>query len=175
MLRRQAYARPRKPLIVFTPKQLLRLRAAQSSVEDFTKGTFRTVIAEQEKQVRDNAANVERVLLCSGRLYYDLAAERLKRKDDKVAIIRIEQLYPLDQWSVAQALKPYQNAELLWVQDEPANQGPWTFVSDHLESETLGGRELRLVSRAAAASPSTGLAKIHKVQAGELLGAAFDR
>ncbi|UNX53998.1 multifunctional oxoglutarate decarboxylase/oxoglutarate dehydrogenase thiamine pyrophosphate-binding subunit/dihydrolipoyllysine-residue succinyltransferase subunit [Georgenia sp. TF02-10] len=174
LLRRQAYARPRKPLVAFTPKQLLRLKAAASAVEDFTSGTFRTVIGEVEQRVRDGGEQVERVLLCSGRIYYDLAARRLKDVDDKVAIVRLEQLYPLDLDAVRAELARYPRAEVVWVQDEPENQGPWTFVSDHLPP-ALDGRELRVVSRPAAASPSTGSHKRHVEENAQLMDAAFAR
>jgi len=168
MLRRQAYNRPRKPLVVFTPKQLLRLRAAASSLEEFTSGTFRPVIGDQGAQ-----GTVDRVLLCSGRVYYDLAAHREKTGATSTAIVRLEQLYPLDQEAVQAELDRFPGAELVWVQDEPANQGPWTFLSDHLSEEALGGRELRLVSRPAAASPATGLGRVHKEQQATLIEQSF--
>jgi len=168
MLRRQAYNRPRKPLVVATPKQLLRLRAAASPLEEFTEGTFRTVIGDQGAQ-----GEVNRVLLCSGRVYYDLAAHREKTGASSTAIVRLEQLYPIDQDAVRAELERFPGAELVWVQDEPANQGAWTFLSDHLTPETLGGRELRLVSRPEAASPATGLGRVHKEQQAELIDAAF--
>ncbi len=174
MLRRQAYARPRKPLIVFSPKQLLRLKAAASPLEEFTSGTFRPVIGEVESRVRDAADQVERVLLCSGRVYYDLAAQRIKTDDSRTAIVRLEQLYPLELDQIRAELAAFPNAEVVWVQDEPQNQGPWTFVSDHL-GDALDGRELRVVSRPAAASPSTGSGKRHKEENGDLMERAFAR
>ena len=173
MLRRQAYARPRKPLIAFTPKQLLRLKAAASPVEEFTNGTFRTAIGEVEQRVLDGADKVDRVLLCSGRVYYDLAAKRIKDEDPRTAIVRLEQLYPLDVDTIRAELDRFPNAELVWVQDEPQNQGPWTFVSDHLPGAL--GRDLRVVSRAAAASPSTGSHKRHVQENADLMARAFAR
>ncbi|WP_127131985.1 multifunctional oxoglutarate decarboxylase/oxoglutarate dehydrogenase thiamine pyrophosphate-binding subunit/dihydrolipoyllysine-residue succinyltransferase subunit [Georgenia sp. SYP-B2076] len=173
MLRRQAYARPRKPLIAFTPKQLLRLKAAASPVEEFTNGTFRPVIGEVEPRVLDGADQVDRVLLCSGRVYYDLAAKRIKDEDPRTAIVRLEQLYPLDGDAIRAELDTFPGAELVWVQDEPENQGPWTFVSDHLPE--LVGRELRVVSRPAAASPSTGSHKRHGQEGADLTARAFAR
>ena len=137
-------------------------------MEDFTEGTFRPVIGDQGAQ-----GEVSRVLLCSGRVYYDLAAHREKSGASSTAIVRLEQLYPLDQDAVQAELDKYPGAELVWVQDEPANQGPWTFLSDHLSSQALGGRELRLVSRAAAASPAAGTGKMHAQQQAELIEAAF--
>ncbi|WP_425554585.1 multifunctional oxoglutarate decarboxylase/oxoglutarate dehydrogenase thiamine pyrophosphate-binding subunit/dihydrolipoyllysine-residue succinyltransferase subunit [Georgenia daeguensis] len=174
MLRRQAYARPRKPLIVFSPKQLLRLKAAASPVEEFTSGTFRPIIGEVESRVREAADQVDRVLLCSGRVYYDLAAQRIKNDDSRTAILRLEQLYPLELEQIKAELDVFPGAEVVWVQDEPQNQGPWTFVSDHL-GDALGGRDLRVVSRPAAASPSTGSGKRHKEENADLMARAFAR
>ncbi|WP_447924915.1 multifunctional oxoglutarate decarboxylase/oxoglutarate dehydrogenase thiamine pyrophosphate-binding subunit/dihydrolipoyllysine-residue succinyltransferase subunit [Georgenia muralis] len=174
MLRRQAYARPRKPLIVFSPKQLLRLKAAASPVEDFTSGTFRPVIGEVEERVRTAGEQVEKLLLCSGRIYYDLAAQRVKADDSGVAIARLEQLYPLDLDAVRAELAAFPDARVVWVQDEPENQGPWTFVSDHL-APALDGRALEVVSRPAAASPSTGSHKRHVEENAELMRQAFAR
>ncbi|MDF8265094.1 multifunctional oxoglutarate decarboxylase/oxoglutarate dehydrogenase thiamine pyrophosphate-binding subunit/dihydrolipoyllysine-residue succinyltransferase subunit [Luteipulveratus flavus] len=174
LLRRQAYARPRRPLIVFTPKQLLRLKAATSSPEDFTNGTFRPVIPDTTVA----AEKVDRVLLGSSRIIYDLEAERKKRGDDATAIVRIEQLAPIPAQEIADAVKAYPKAELVWVQDEPKNQGAWPFMALNLpEQLTAHGeqRGLRVVSRAASASPATGSAKKHQAQLAELIAQAFDR
>ncbi|OKL53579.1 alpha-ketoglutarate decarboxylase [Bowdeniella nasicola] len=168
LLRRQAYVRPRKPLIVFSPKQLLRLKAAASQLEDFTSGEFQPVIPDTS-----GASNVERVLLCSGRLYYDLAARRDKRGDTSTAIVRLEQLYPLPVEELQAELAKYGNAELVWVQDEPENQGPWYHIAMQLGPQL--DRRLRVISRPAAASPSAGTMKLHKSQAEEIFVAAFDR
>ena len=166
LLRRQAFARPRKPLIVFTPKQLLRLRAAQSQVEDFTKGSFQPVIGDERRE------GVNRVILTSGRVYYDLAARRAKQNADNVAIVRVEQLYPLDEAAIREALEPYGDAELVWVQDEPENQGPWPFMAYNLTK--LLGRHISVVSRPASASPSTGSSKRHAEENAILMDAAFN-
>ncbi|MFC0582557.1 multifunctional oxoglutarate decarboxylase/oxoglutarate dehydrogenase thiamine pyrophosphate-binding subunit/dihydrolipoyllysine-residue succinyltransferase subunit [Micrococcoides hystricis] len=168
LLRQQAYARPRRPLIIFTPKQLLRLKAAASSVEDFTKGSFQPVIPEHA----DLSPNqVETVMLVSGRLYYDLLAERDKRDDRTTAIVRVEQLYPLPTEQIKAELAKYPNAEVLWVQDEPANQGPWPFMVANLAPEL--DQPMRLVSRPASAATSTGSAKVHQVEGRELVARAF--
>ena len=169
MLRTQAYRRPRSPLIAFTPKQLLRRRAAVSEVSDFTGGTFKPVIGE----VDGNIANVDRVLLCSGRLYYDLLDERTKRGDTRTAIIRIEQLYPDPVDEVRSHLANYAGADVLWVQDEPENQGPWGHF--YLNLFRSLGISPTLVSRSAGAAPSTGLSKSHAAQNAEILAQAFDR
>lgn len=170
LLRRQAYSRPRKPLIVFTPKQLLRLKAAASAVEDFTQGTFQTVIPDTQEL---NASEVERVLLVSGRLYYDLLAARQKTGDTRTALVRVEQLYPLPVEEIRSAVAKYPNAEIVWAQDEPANQGPWPFIGLNLPEHL--DRGLRLVSRPASAATSTGSAKRHAVEQDILIKNAFGR
>ncbi|MGP4994255.1 multifunctional oxoglutarate decarboxylase/oxoglutarate dehydrogenase thiamine pyrophosphate-binding subunit/dihydrolipoyllysine-residue succinyltransferase subunit [Glutamicibacter ardleyensis] len=170
LLRRQAYARPRKPLIVFTPKQLLRLKAAATQVEDFTTGGFQEVIADSTIANKDA---VEKVLLVSGRLYYDLIAARTKAQDEKVAIVRVEQLYPAPVKQIADELAKYPNASVSWVQDEPANQGPWPFFGLYVAPEL--DAKVNLVSRPASAATSAGNAKRHEAEAAVLLKAAFAR
>lgn len=164
LLRLQAYRRPRKPLVVFTPKSMLRLRAAASAVTDFTSGQFQTVIGDPI-----DPTQVRRVLMCAGKVYYDLLAARGDRKD--VAIVRLEQYYPLDIPAISAALAPFGNAELVWVQDEPINQGAWQFLMLNLAPEI--GRNMRVVSRPASASPSTGSNKVHVIQQNALVAAAF--
>lgn len=174
VLREQAFRRPRRPLIVFTPKQLLRLKAATSSVEDFTDGAFQPVIGETEQKVIDGG-RVTRVLLCSGRVYYDLIAERAKCQDDTIAIIRLEQLYPLPVEELAEALAPFEGAELVWVQDEPENQGVWPFLALNLPDSITGGKRPGLASRHVAAAPAVGTAGVYKHTQAELVAKAFDR
>ncbi|MGZ4602353.1 MAG: multifunctional oxoglutarate decarboxylase/oxoglutarate dehydrogenase thiamine pyrophosphate-binding subunit/dihydrolipoyllysine-residue succinyltransferase subunit, partial [Kineosporiaceae bacterium] len=171
LLRRQAYAKPRRPLVVFTPKSMLRLKAAASAVDDFTSGTFRTVIGESETL---EPGKVDRVLICSGKVYYDLLAERTKRGDRRIAIVRLEQLYPLDVVAVNQAIGAFPHAQLVWVQEEPANQGPWPFIALNLP-EHLGGRPLLRVSRPASASPAAGSSKKHAAEQATLVRQSFDR
>nr|WP_026460706.1 multifunctional oxoglutarate decarboxylase/oxoglutarate dehydrogenase thiamine pyrophosphate-binding subunit/dihydrolipoyllysine-residue succinyltransferase subunit [Schaalia suimastitidis] len=170
MLRMQAYRRPRKPLVVFTPKQLLRLSAATSPVEDFTGGAFQPVYGEVNPTI---GPNVDRVLLCSGRLYYDLVRERSAREDTRTAIIRIEQLYPLPCEELAEALAPFAGAEIVWAQDEPANQGPWPFLA--LELFAPLGMVVRRVSRPASATTAAGRGALHQQQLRALLDQAFAR
>ncbi|MBI4943185.1 MAG: multifunctional oxoglutarate decarboxylase/oxoglutarate dehydrogenase thiamine pyrophosphate-binding subunit/dihydrolipoyllysine-residue succinyltransferase subunit, partial [Actinobacteria bacterium] len=171
LLRRQAYAQPRRPLVVFTPKSMLRLKTAQSAVEDFTTGGFRTVIPEGPSL---RSSDVDRVLLCSGKVYWDLLAERTKRGDTRTAIVRLEQLYPLDAAAVLDAVDRFPNAQLVWVQEEPANQGPWPFIALNLP-EHLGGRPLMRVSRPASASPAAGSSKKHAAEQASLVQQSFDR
>jgi 2-oxoglutarate dehydrogenase E1 component len=175
LLRRQAYARPRRPLIVFTPKSMLRLKAASSMPEEFTTGGFRPVLPDTATL---DAAAVTRVILCSGKVVWDLEAARAKRGDTQTAIIRVEQLAPIPAQEIAAALRAYPNADVLWVQDEPQNQGAWPFMALNLpellaaQGET---RALRVVSRAASASPATGSHKMHEIEQADLLDRAFTR
>ncbi|WP_136609684.1 multifunctional oxoglutarate decarboxylase/oxoglutarate dehydrogenase thiamine pyrophosphate-binding subunit/dihydrolipoyllysine-residue succinyltransferase subunit [Sinomonas albida] len=168
LLRRQAYSRPRKPLIVFTPKQLLRLKAAASPVEEFTTGAFRPVIPDQENL---DPQGVQRVLLVSGRLFYDLQAQRTKAKDTTTALVRIEQLYPLPTAEIAAELAKYPNAEVVWAQDEPANQGAWPFMALNLAPQL--DRELHIVSRPASAATSAGSMKRHSAEESTLIEECF--
>jgi len=171
LLRRQAYQRPRRPLVVFTPKSMLRLKAATSDVQDFTSGTFRTVVGDDLAAAK--ADQVTRVLLCSGKVYWDLLAHRVSSGDQQTAIVRFEQLYPLEPDAIAEALAPYRDAELVWVQDEPRNQGPWTFMSTHLPQ--IVGRDVQVVSRPESASPAAGSAKKHAAEQKALIEASFER
>ena len=177
LLREHTYTRPRRPLIVFTPKQLLRLKAACSPVEDFTSGTFQPVIGETDDAVLAAARKqgVDRVLLCSGRVYYDLLAHRTKTGDTRTAIVRLEQLYPLESSAIAEALAPFSGAELVWVQDEPANQGMWPYLALNLPTDLTGGVLPTLVSRPEAAAPAVGTAGVHRAQQEEILRQAFAR
>ncbi len=170
LLRRQAYSTPRRPLVVFAPKSMLRLKAASSAVEDFTNGTFQPVIDDQ--QGLDKNA-VSRVLFCSGKIYWDLLAESQKRNDGKTAIVRVEQLYPTPVDEIKATYAQYPNAELVWVQDEPANQGPWTYIGLFLP-KYMNGQVAKLVSRPASASPSTGSSKRHAAEQADLIERAFN-
>jgi 2-oxoglutarate decarboxylase len=164
LLRRQAYMRPRRPLIVFTPKSMLRLRGATSPVADFTSGKFEPVI--DDARVQDKAA-VKRVLFMAGKLYYDLLAELEKSPNPEIALVRLEQFYPLPGVELKQVAEQYPNAELAWVQDEPENQGAWPFF--YLQTNKLGTRPISLFSRAASASPAAGSAKRHAAEQADLI------
>lgn len=174
LLRSQAYARPRTPLIVFTPKGMLRHKAAASAPEDFTNGTFRAVLPDREKPT----GQVDRILLASSKLVYDLEEERAKREDSNTLILRMEQLYPTPAQAVADLIADYPEAELVWVQNEPANQGAWPFMAMNLPqalAELGVNRNVRVASRPAAASPATGSAKVHAIEQAALVAQAFDR
>jgi 2-oxoglutarate dehydrogenase E1 component len=155
LLRRQAYMRPRRPLIVFTPKAMLRLRGATSEVADFTQGRFEPVL--DDNRLADKAA-AKRVILTAGKIYYDIIAELDKREDSSIAVVRMEQFYPLPIAEINAALEQYPNADLVWTQDEPENQGAWPFMCLEL-AKHLKGRTISVASRPASASPATGSSK----------------
>ncbi len=150
---------------------MLRLKTATSDVADFTSGTFQPVIGDPLAAAEAGA--VDRVLLCSGKVYWELLAHRVRTGDRHTAIVRVEQLYPLDVDSARAALAPYPGAELVWVQEEPQNQGAWAFLSLH--APQVLGRPLSVVSRPESASTAAGSAKVHAAQHAELLDASFRR
>ncbi|MFT4306891.1 MAG: multifunctional oxoglutarate decarboxylase/oxoglutarate dehydrogenase thiamine pyrophosphate-binding subunit/dihydrolipoyllysine-residue succinyltransferase subunit, partial [Microbacterium sp.] len=170
LLRRQAYARPRKPLVVFTPKAMLRLRDAVSPVEDFTHGRFEPVIDDHRDLDR---GAVTRVLLHSGKVHWDLSAELAKNPNPQIALVRLEQYYPAPIDELNAVIDSYPNAELVWVQEEPENQGAWPFIALEVV-KYLHGRTIRLVSRAASASPAAGSAKVHAVEHAALIRQAIE-
>jgi multifunctional 2-oxoglutarate metabolism enzyme len=169
LLRKQAYQRPRRPLIVFTPKAMLRLRGATSPVAEFTRGAFQPVIDDASFH---DPGHAQRVVLSSGKIYYDLLAERDKRQAHHVALVRMEQYYPFPEAELARILGRYGQAEMLWVQEEPENQGAWPFIA----MEARNGRiaPLRVVSRPASASPATGSSKRSQEELRLLLDRSFD-
>ncbi|HEV7951472.1 MAG TPA: multifunctional oxoglutarate decarboxylase/oxoglutarate dehydrogenase thiamine pyrophosphate-binding subunit/dihydrolipoyllysine-residue succinyltransferase subunit [Glaciihabitans sp.] len=170
LLRRQAYARPRRPLIVFTPKAMLRLKGATSTVEDFTTGRFEPVI--DDARISDKAA-VKRVVLTSGKIYYDLLAELSKRDvQDEIALVRVEQYYPMPVNEVNSVVAQYPDAELMWVQDEPENQGAWPFISLEL-AKRIEGRAVTVSARKSSASPATGSTKRSAQQQSALIDTAL--
>ncbi|MFF0344006.1 multifunctional oxoglutarate decarboxylase/oxoglutarate dehydrogenase thiamine pyrophosphate-binding subunit/dihydrolipoyllysine-residue succinyltransferase subunit [Kribbella sp. NPDC004875] len=173
LLRRHTLGEEHVPMIVFTPKQLLRRKEAVSQPEELTHGTFRPVINDPEAEANPGA--VERVILASGRIVYDLLAERKKVEPDKIstAILRVEQLYPLPADEIVAELAKYPNAtEIRWVQDEPANQGPWPFMALNL-TEHLGGKPFYRVSRPAMSAPAVGSHGVHGTEQATLLKQAF--
>jgi 2-oxoglutarate dehydrogenase E1 component len=174
LLRRQMLRKQRKPLIVMTPKSLLRHKDATSSLEELAKGTFQTVIGERNVGDGIDAKKVTRVVACAGKVYFDLLAARRERKIDNVALFRIEQLYPLDDRRFAEELKQFPNAkELVWCQEEPRNQGAWYAITHRLETLLSKGQELRVTSRAASASPAVGYASKHIEQQKDLVDEAL--
>ncbi|GLK23341.1 alpha-ketoglutarate decarboxylase [Microbacterium thalassium] len=166
LLRRQAYQRPRRPLVVFTPKAMLRLRGATSAVEDFTTGTSFQPVIDDARQLDRSA--VKRVLLHSGKIHWDLKTELDKKPNEAVVLVRLEQFYPAPVEELNAILDTYPNAELVWVQDEPENQGAWPFIALEIVKH-LHGRTIRRISRAAAASTATGSPKVHAFEQAEIL------
>ena len=171
LLRRQVRPGMERPLVVMTPKSLLRLPAAASRLDDLASGGFRPVIDDAD--ITDAAA-VRRVVFCSGKVYYDLVEARKQSEDLRVAIVRLEQFYPFPQRAVQEVLAKYASAaQLVWAQEEPHNMGGWTFVRERLESLLNGAAELRYVGRSASASPATGSYSIHQKEQAELVAAAL--
>jgi 2-oxoglutarate dehydrogenase E1 component/2-oxoglutarate decarboxylase len=175
LLRRQALSDVHRPLVVFTPKSLLRAKAAVSAVEDFTDAAFQPVLGDPGVggEPLDDAA-VRRVLLCSGKVGYDLLARRESDGTADVAVVRVEQLYPLPAEQIREALERYPNAQdVVWVQEEPMNMGAWQFMAVNLPEDLPAGRRLRHVSRKASASPAVGSAKVHDAEQRQLVADAF--
>ena len=171
MLRRQMRQPMARPFILFSPKSLLRLPAAASPLEALTTGGFRVCLDDSE--VADRGA-VERVLFCSGKVYYDLRGEREKRADARTAIVRLEQLYPFPQERLKTILSGYPRLrDTVWVQEEPKNMGAWTFVKERSSDFLAAGQSLRYVGRAASPSPATGNAAVHKRELEQFLAEAF--
>ncbi|MBW9110088.1 multifunctional oxoglutarate decarboxylase/oxoglutarate dehydrogenase thiamine pyrophosphate-binding subunit/dihydrolipoyllysine-residue succinyltransferase subunit [Microbacterium ureisolvens] len=169
LLRRQAYSRPRRPLIVFTPKAMLRLRGATSPVEDFLSGRFEPVI-DDDRRIDKSA--VKRVLLHAGKIHWDLRAELDKNPNPEIALVRLEQFYPAPVDELNAVIDSYPNAELVWVQDEPENQGAWPFIALEVV-KNLNGRTISRVSRASAASTATGSPKVHAAEQAAIMQQAL--
>ncbi|MFF0106717.1 multifunctional oxoglutarate decarboxylase/oxoglutarate dehydrogenase thiamine pyrophosphate-binding subunit/dihydrolipoyllysine-residue succinyltransferase subunit [Streptomyces hirsutus] len=179
LLRWQVHNPHHKPLVVFTPKSMLRLKAAASKAEEFTTGQFRPVIGDDSV----DPAAVKKVVFCAGKVYYDLEAERKKRGVTDTAILRIERLYPLPGTELQAEIKKYPNAEkYLWAQEEPANQGAWPFIAlnliDHLDlavgADVPHGERLRRISRPHGSSPAVGSAKRHQAEQEQLVREVFE-
>jgi 2-oxoglutarate dehydrogenase E1 component len=167
LLRRQVWRPWRKPLVVFTPKSMLRHPDASSPLEEFTAGRYRNVLPERE------VTDASRVLLCSGKIAHELRRERAARKNTATAVIALEQLYPFPEKELSAELERHAHArEIVWVQEEPANMGALFFVMPRLR-RIAGKRAVRSVKRSASASPATGSAKAHELEQKTLLALAF--
>jgi len=183
ILRRQLHRTIRKPLIIFTPKSLLRHKMAVSKLSEMAEGSsFHRVLWDdaqhgnsETKLVTDS--KIKRVVLCSGKVYYDLLAERDERGIDDIYLMRIEQFYPFPAQALSTEMKRFKNADLVWCQEEPKNQGAWSFIEPNIEwvMERIKAKVTRprYVGRPAAASPATGLAKLHKEQQAALINDAL--
>ena len=173
LLRRHALDGVNRPLIVFTPKSMLRNKAATSSLDDFTGDSkFLSVIGENEV----DPAKARKVLLTSGKLYWELVAERRKREANDVAIVRVEQYYPLPKKKLVAEMQRYnKNAEIVWVQEEPENQGAWPFFGLNLPRRLPEAfPTLQVVARRPMAAPSAGSSKVHEVEQKALIAKAFE-
>ena len=168
LLRRQAYARPRKPLVVFTPKAMLRLRGATSQVSDFTSGKFERVLDDPRVT---NPATITKVLMVAGKIYYDLQSEIEKRGLSHIAVVRLEQYYPFPAQELHAVTQRYPGAQCVWVQDEPENQGAWPFLM--VEAAAAGLPPLSVISRPRSASPATGSSKRSQTEAQLILDTAL--
>ncbi len=172
LLRRQMYGGhdrrgTRKPLVIFTPKSLLRHPHAVSTIHDFTSGGFVEILGDSAAA---DAARVSRVVFCSGKLYYDLLAEREKRQAGHVALLRVEQLYPFAANQARDLLARYPaTAEVVWAQEEPRNMGPWRFIQEHLDPLLEPSREVRYVGRPESASPAAGSGRRHQQEQAEII------
>ncbi len=182
-LRRQMHRTFRKPLIIMSPKMLLRYKYAVSPLADFTDGTFRTVIDEltpgaspAELGVTIEPASVTRLLLCSGKVYYALLAGRAEREINTVGLVRVEQLHPFPRQELTAMLAAYPAVrQIYWVQEEPSNMGAWQFMANHLRPLLSESQTLTYIGRRAAASPATGSYKIHQQEEADLVNRAFAR
>ena len=173
VLRRQMVRNLRKPLIIFTPKSLLRAKDAASPLVEFTKGSFQTIIGDSADL---NGEKVKRVIACSGKVYYDLVKKRAEKELSDVAIVRVEQLYPFPHKAFAAELKKYPNAaDIVWCQDEPQNQGAWFFVQHYIHENMAAGQRLGYSGRAASASPAVGYSHLHQEQQKALVEGAFSK
>ena len=183
ILRRQLHRSYRKPLMLMTPKSLLRHKLAVSKAEEFTTGSsFHRVLwddAEQGNSDTTLAADdkIKRVVMCSGKVYYDLLEERDARGIDDIYLLRFEQFYPFPAQSAVKELERFKNAEMVWCQEEPKNQGAWSFIEPNIEW-VLGRIDAThtrptYVGRATSASPATGLASQHKAQQAALVDEAL--
>ena len=172
VLRRQMIRQFRKPLILMTPKSLLRNKEAASPLIEFTKGAFQTVIGERDEAI--DPKKVTRIIMCSGKVYYDLAKARADKSIGDVAIIRLEQLYPFPHKAVSAEMKKYPALEeVVWCQDEPQNQGAWFFIQHNILENMSEGMKMAYAGRPASASPAVGYAHLHQEQQKSLINAAF--
>jgi 2-oxoglutarate dehydrogenase E1 component len=174
VLRRQMVRMFRKPLVLMTPKSLLRNKDASSPLSEFTHGEFKTVIGPKLPEA--DAAKVKRMIVCSGKVVYDLRNAREEKKALDTAIVRVEQLYPFPHKTFAAEIKKYPHlTELVWCQDEPQNQGAWFFVQHYILENMLEGQKLGYAGRPASSSPAVGYAHLHQEQQKTLLDQAFSK
>ena len=165
LLRRQVAWHFRKPCIVFSPKSLLRHPAVISPIKEFTNGSFQEILDDPNVAAKD----VKRIVLCSGKIFYDLLEVQTKKKIKDAAIVRLEQLYPFPEGQLKNIFKKYKGAKIVWVQEEPANMGPLSFIQRMMPKQ-----EMEFISRKASASPATGYSKVHKAEQEKIVTQAFE-
>ncbi len=165
LLRRQVAWEFRKPCIVFSPKSLLRNPLVASPISEFTSGSFTEVLDDPNATAKD----VKKVILCTGKVFYDLQEVQQKKKIKDAAVVRIEQLFPFPEKQLKDLLKKYKGAKLVWAQEEPLNMGYWSFIQRMMPDEKIQG-----VTRKASASPATGYNKVHKIEQEKIVNQAFD-
>jgi 2-oxoglutarate decarboxylase len=171
LLRRQMRDAKRIPLVVMTPKSILRHPKSASKPEELADGQFHLVLPDPDIQ---NPKEIQRVLLCTGKLYYELLTERESRKDSRLAIIRLEQLYPFPEWNLSEALAAFpRTGEVCWIQEEPQNMGAWNFVSKHIPAALPFGLDFRYIGRREMASPASGSMKLFRKEQQALINEAF--
>jgi 2-oxoglutarate dehydrogenase complex dehydrogenase (E1) component-like enzyme len=171
LLRKQALTEKKRPLIVFTPKSLLRMKSASSHIDELTSGGFRSVL--DDPRVEDRSA-VRRLILCTGKVAHDLDARPERAEHPEIAVARVELLYPFPEEVLREVLAQYPSLEhVTWVQEEPANMGPWDFMRWQIEAILPQGVDLGYVGRARRASPSEGYPQAHQTEQERLLAAAF--
>jgi 2-oxoglutarate dehydrogenase E1 component len=165
LLRRQVKWNFRKPCIVFSPKSLLRHPGVAAPLKEFTSGSFREVIDDSSATAKD----VKRIILCSGKVYFDLIEAKQKKKVKDTAVVRLEQLYPFPQKQIDAIIKKYKNAKLVWTQEEPLNMGAWSFIQ-----RLMPDAKIEVVARKSSASPATGYAKVHKSEQEKIINQSFE-
>ncbi len=165
LLRRQVQWEFRKPCVVFSPKSLLRHPGVVSPVKEFTSGSFVEVLDDPNASAKE----VKRVVLCTGKLFFELQEVQQKKKIKDTALVRLEQLYPFPKHQLQTVLKKYKNAELIWAQEEPYNMGYWAFIQRFMPDE-----KWKVVARKSSASPATGYSKLHKTEQEKIINQAFE-
>jgi 2-oxoglutarate dehydrogenase E1 component len=171
LLRRQVRDAKRIPLVLLAPKSLLRHPKTMSRPGELADGQFELVLPDPALQ---SNAPARRILLCAGKVFFDLAAEREKQKIKDVAILRLEQLYPFPEWHLSKTLEPFSHAqEIFWVQEEPRNMGAWTFINQRIGESLPFPRPITYIGRPESSAPATGSHKIHRQEQAALVHAAF--
>ena len=176
LLRRQMRRNHRTPLVIFTPKSLLRLPRASSTPAELARGRFQRVLGDRAAVAAADA--VKRLIFCSGKFYYDLLEERLRRYGDAdlpTAIVRVEQLYPWPEQEIAEAIETFSRAEtVVWAQEEPANMGAWVFVRERIQGALLPEQKLAYAGRRESASSAVGSMRVHTEEQAAAIAAAFN-